>query len=140
MNLVDLKRKSKEEKNTTATPIEVGADRYPYGTKLCFENEEIEKIDSLKDMDVNDLVQITAVGKICSKSVNEVEGKDDPSRRIEIQIQSIGISKEAEEKEEMTLETALEKAKTEIWGKTQGPKRSTAAHGMIRAKRAYQGE
>ena len=52
MKLVDIKRpkKTKKELEKEATVGYPKEDRYPYGSHLRFEKEEIEKIPALKDI------------------------------------------------------------------------------------------
>jgi hypothetical protein len=86
--LIDLKRsKSKAKESMEVAPTSY--EKYPYGSRLNFENDEVEKL-GLGSMKVGDQVVIKAVGEVTSVSKNEsTNGVDD---NIGIQITKISIS------------------------------------------------
>ncbi len=97
MDLVDIKRPKKSEKEikkeaTIGYPV--NEDRYPYGTCLTFDKEEIEKLDVLKNVKADETVEIQAVGFVKEVAITDTSEKsgDRKRHRVEIQIQKIGIS------------------------------------------------
>lgn len=113
MKLVDLKRKRETKEDEAVPSGTLSKADYPWGTRLSFEDEEIEKVDGLKNAKFKDTVHIEAVGEICSISSHTVEGKERPSTSIQIQIKKIGISKQGQKDiSAITLQEALEGAKT----------------------------
>lgn len=104
IKLVDIKETPKEVKERLKSR-ERGyfpssdKPRYPYGLKICLENSEIDRVLGASDLDVDDMVTISARGVVVSKRVSAELGlKED--RCLEIQITKLGLSK-GEEKEDM---------------------------------------
>lgn len=90
--MIDLKltKKDKKEREKEMQPkVSEGPD-YPYGSRLLFENDSIEKIKALQGVEVGTIVKISAVGKVIEISVEDREGSD-KRRRVEIQIQEIDV-------------------------------------------------
>ncbi len=91
--LVDMKipKKTKAEMKKEHSIGYYGEDdRYPYGLKLRFEADQIDKIPALKTVNAGDMVNIAAMGKVTEVRVTDKDkGKNRHS--VEIQIQSIGI-------------------------------------------------
>lgn len=97
MDLVDIKRPKKTEKEikkeqTIGYPM--NEERYPYGTCLTFEKEEIEKIDVLKEIKAAETVEISAIGFVKEVAITDTSEKSGERKRhrVEIQIQKIGFS------------------------------------------------
>lgn len=101
MILIDLKlpKKSKKEKELAEIPIAVEEDRYPWGTRLEFEDQLVEKIKILKSVKAGDMVNIQAKAKVIGLRINDRE-KSGEKRNVELQIQKIGISNKAFEEKE----------------------------------------
>jgi len=96
MKLFDIKRpkKTKKEMEAETRPIEVGdQERYPYGSRLDFQKEEIEKIPFLQDAKADAKVKIVAEAFVKEVAVTDVSEKSGrrPRHRVEIQIEKIGI-------------------------------------------------
>ena len=102
MKLVDMKRpkKSRKELRAETMPENLGEqERYPWGLRLSFGKDEIEKITSLQKISAGAQVKITAMGKVLEVRIADVE-KGRKRHNVEIQIQKIGImdkSKTAED-------------------------------------------
>ena len=94
MQMMDMKlpKKSKKEMEAEGLPTtaEENQERYPYGLRLRFENEEFDKLDSLSGLNVGDKVKIQAVGMVTECRESERQGKE-KDRSCEIQIENIGI-------------------------------------------------
>lgn len=133
--MVSLKRSKIQE--TKLAPAEVATDRpeFPWGARLSFETEDIKKLPILETVNVDDVLVITAIARVCEMSVDERADMETPSRRVGLQIESIEIS--PEEEEEMTIEKALQEAK---YKNTHRPIKSTRTNPLIRAKVQYQSE
>lgn len=89
--MISLKRTKKDLKKDKLASEPMQGDSYPWGTRLEFGKEEIEKIPALKKVDAGDVVQIKAVGKVMEVSSRKHEGEKE-SRRVEIQIEKIEVS------------------------------------------------
>lgn len=109
IKLVDIKESAKEVKERIkgreiGYSSSSGTPRYPYGLKIRLENAEIDKVLGAADLDVDDIVSISARGIVVSKRISaEAGSKED--RCLEIQITKIGLSK-GEDKEDMTAYAA----------------------------------
>lgn len=91
MKLINLRLTKKQKKDTMEVPAKVGeGPEYPYGTRLNFETEQIEKIPALAKVESGDMVSGTFEGKIIDVRTTDRE-KEQKRRTVEIQIQSIGI-------------------------------------------------
>lgn len=84
MELVDLKIPKKKVENKRYCPAEDTSDKYPWGTRLNFNNEEVEKIPGLIDLKVGDKVNITGEGTITLVNTRETQ---DGGKRCEVEIQ-----------------------------------------------------
>ena len=90
MALTSLKMSEADKKEDYATkaPSPDNAPDYPYGSKLCFDTDEVEKLglDSVKG---EQPVLITAKGYVSRVSSTESDGE--MCRSVEIQITDIEI-------------------------------------------------
>ena len=92
--MIDLKlpKKTKKEMEKEATiGYPYDGDTYPYGCKLRFEKEQIEKIGALKSMNAGDKVRLIAVGTITSVDIHDKADDKKSRRSVEIQIEKIDI-------------------------------------------------
>jgi len=69
--------------------------RYPYGTKLSFDEDLIEKM-GIKELEVGDEVVVYGVAKVCAKSEHssEDESGEETDAEVSIQMIEIGIGSE----------------------------------------------
>lgn len=91
---------SKTEKKKMNQPMEasLSGEEYPYGTRLRFENESIQKIAVLKDIKAGTMLDIKAIGKVIEVRITDQEkGKNYENVEIQIQKVDIGKANEAEE-------------------------------------------
>ena len=91
---VKLKKKSKVELKKLMEPTMgyEGQEEWPYGLRLRFEKEEIEKLPSLKKLKVGDSVKVSAEGNVMSVRISErQDGSDDHS--VEIQLKEVDVEK-----------------------------------------------
>jgi diketogulonate reductase-like aldo/keto reductase len=91
MKLISLKRSKKETKELN-TPKSVGSDDdgYPWGTRLNFEKDIIDKIKALQTITAGTEVKIQAIGYVSNVSTSE-SAKGPEHQTVEIQIQQIEI-------------------------------------------------
>ena len=92
MKLTDLKRKkkSKEEIKSQYTICNENEEKYPYGTQLRFDQEEVEKLPILKKFSVGDYVNIQ--GEACVTSVRSEQKQNGKEKYfVEIQVEKINI-------------------------------------------------
>lgn len=102
MKLIDMKlpKKTKSELKAEIPPIEVECDKWPYGLKLRFESDQVDKLPYLKNMKIGEKVSISGIGEVMSIRMNERKGgKEDYS--VEIQIQNVGMESANKKSESM---------------------------------------
>lgn len=92
MKLIDLKKKKKtkaeiKKENTIGYPDE---DLYPWGLRLSFEKEVVDKLGGLKGLEVGDEVDLKGVAKVVEVRSNETRKGAD--RRVELQVVKIGLA------------------------------------------------
>lgn len=98
--MIDLKqpKKSKKElKEGMEAPVP-DQDAYPWGTRLNFETEQIEKMPALQKADAGEKVQIKAIGTIISVNVRDYVDGIKKRKSVEIQIEKIEIADSRSEK------------------------------------------
>jgi hypothetical protein len=97
--MINLKlSKGEQEKAKKAMEVPPSKETYPWGTRLRFENQIIEKIPFLQDVKAGTTVDIKAIGKIVEVRVTDTEkGKNYESVEIQIQKIELGNANEAEE-------------------------------------------
>ncbi len=91
MKMIDLKlpKLSKKEMEVTAQP-KIEGDRWPYGLKLTFEAEQVDKLPMLEKVKVGDDVSIAGMGEVTSiRSSENQDGKKQYT--VEVQIQKVGV-------------------------------------------------
>jgi len=96
--MINLKL-SKADKKKYSDEMKIPTDReYPYGTRINFENETIEKLPFLQNVKAGAEVEIKAIGKVMEVRITDRE-KGKNYETVEIQIQKIefGNASEAEE-------------------------------------------
>lgn len=97
--LVSLKLSTKEAKKDYGSPESVSRlPEYPYGTRLSFDNETVEKLD-LEDVEVRQKVTITAEGYVSEKSTRDIV-KGEARTNVEIQLTDISVTESGAAKKE----------------------------------------
>ncbi len=93
MKMIDLKlsKRNKNELKTMAQPMENEGPRYPYGMRLTFEEDEVEKLPHLEKMKVGEKVSISGVGEVTSIRMNENKDKK-KQYSVEVQLHKIGCA------------------------------------------------
>ena len=99
--LVDLKlpKKTKAQLKKEMEPTIGIEDRekYPWGAKLNFDKEQIEKIKGLQSVAGGEKVEIRAIGKVVEVRITDAE-EGRKRHNVEIQVQKIAITPKAKEK------------------------------------------
>lgn len=86
MELVDLKipKKKQEETCKPCSVNPANEDKYPWGTRLNFNNDEVEKIPGLKDLKAGDKVTVSGEGTVTMINTRDTQ---DGGKRYEVEIQ-----------------------------------------------------
>jgi len=85
--MIDMKVK-KGESGEAVMPASEDAYGYPYGLKVCVENEKIDEL-GIGALKVGDKVKFVAEGEVVGTNKEEYEGKI--NQRCEIQIQGLEV-------------------------------------------------
>jgi len=86
--VAELKEK-KKEMQPSDMPMDM--DEYPYGTRISFTENCLDKIPGLEKLDVGDEIEIRAKAKIVMRESTE-RAKGDNHERIELQITDFGFA------------------------------------------------
>lgn len=98
MKLTDMKMTKAEKKETSPMAVsEYSGPDFPYGLKVCLDNASLEKLGLDALPKVGAKMSISAVGVVVE--VSQHESKNHESRRVEIQIQRLGVEDEDESDE-----------------------------------------
>lgn len=103
--LIDVKlaKKTKEELKTECGPSIADQEKWPYGLRMNFEKEQIDKIPSLANLQVGDKVTVQGEGSVIEVRVSERQGEKD-RHNIEIQIEKVAVEPLIKKKpEEMSM-------------------------------------
>lgn len=98
----------KEELSSYSSSAIVGLGNinvYPYGLCISLCQEDLDKLDMEGDMDVGDLIDLRAIGKVTS--VNKRDTENGADCRVEIQLTHIAIEDEEDEEEEAPVKYKL---------------------------------
>ena len=118
MDLVDMKLQKDECKNTV--DVAPSSERWPYGLQLRFESEQIDKMPSLKEYKVGDLVNIQAVACVTGVRMSEAQGASMDKKvnwSVELQIEQVACEPAVAKKpEEMSIKeySKMRMARTEV--------------------------
>lgn len=103
MDMMMPKRNTKEGKMPVMPEKQ---EQYPYGLKLHLENDQIKKLPGLVDVNVGDMVDLHAVGKVTTLTSEDAvkDGKKFIHRTMCIQIQKLAIGDESQREKEFAEE------------------------------------
>ena len=90
MKLISLRLTKTEKKETVEACSPSNSPDYPYGTRLSFETEQIEKIPALSKVQAGDMISGGYEAKVTEVRITDRD-KDKKRHTVEIQIQKIGI-------------------------------------------------
>ena len=95
MKSMESKDNDKSQPSMACEPCE--GPRYPYGLRICLNQESIEALGISKMPQVGDVMNVMATAKVVSVSQSEMEsGKMYGS--IDLQIVEMGVEKKGKEK------------------------------------------
>lgn len=84
---------SDEDKIDMTEPVMRMTPDYPWGLRICLTERELEKLDLNDEMpDLGDYIHIMAFARVTSVSCS-----DDQCKRIELQIEKLGVEDENRE-------------------------------------------
>ena len=91
MKLMDMSNPKLPETAAMPSPVSSGYDKYPYGLRICLNNDQLEKL-GIKDLPkVGTTMVIEAVGEVCENHQSDsLNGK--PYRSMYIQITEMGAA------------------------------------------------
>ncbi|KKN75056.1 hypothetical protein LCGC14_0384300 [marine sediment metagenome] len=109
MKMIDLKWTKAEikKRNKPTTERILEGETYPWGLKVHFEKEAVDKMDSLKKVKVGAMVDIHAIGKVVEVSITDRD-KSKKRHRVEIQLQQVGIHDRSDTSEKIFSEAVDE--------------------------------
>lgn len=87
--------KTPEQIEEGDSPISYAQSIYPYGTTMCLETEQLEKLELGDDPQVGDMIHFQAIGRVTSSSRRETD--KGVERRVEIQVTDIALDDEHED-------------------------------------------
>lgn len=97
-NMVSLKQtkadKKAQEKRYT---IDDKTEQYPWGTRLELDAQTVAKLTGLHDIEGGDYVIVHAIAKVKSVNINDDDTDSKPSRRIELQLEKMSVTKQTDE-------------------------------------------
>lgn len=94
--MIDMKLKP-EAKTMLGEPVELDAPEYPYGLRLCLDNETLAKLGITELPTIDAEFKITALACVVSVSQHESQGTDKPHRSVDLQIEMMDIAPAKEE-------------------------------------------
>ena len=114
MNLVDIKlpKKTKEELKKEGMPSTDDQEQWPYGLRLDFEKEQVDKMASLKNLNIGDKVLVQGEGSVVEVRMSERQGGED-RHSVCIQIEKVSVESAKKKKpEEMNMKEFREMRET----------------------------
>jgi len=90
--LVSMKKpkKTKKEMETACSPM-MEQEKYPYGLRITFHEDEIKKLPGLKKLKAGDMVQLAGKGKVKVVEVRDTDDESRSSQRVEIQLHDVAV-------------------------------------------------
>lgn len=112
MKLCDMKysKKEKAEQESPKLATSVGGSDYPYGLSLSLDTEQLKKLGISSMPKIGKIMQLKAVAVVTSVSQSDSQGGG-VSRRMELQLQKLGLE-EGHESAEEAMGEAIEKVNT----------------------------
>lgn len=89
MKMVNVKLPKQSKEETAKMPTVGERDQWPYGMRLTFNHEQVDKLPHLEKFKVGQKVSIEGIGEITSISMDERQvGKKE--YRVEVQLHEVG--------------------------------------------------
>lgn len=94
--MIDMKLKP-EAKTMLGEAVEMDAPEYPYGLRLCLDNESLTKLGITELPAIDAEFKVTALACVVSVSQHESQGSDKPHRSVDLQIEMLELAPAKEE-------------------------------------------
>lgn len=116
MKVIDLRlpKLSKEETAKMEEPTSAASDSYPYGFRLTFESEQVEKLPEMQKYKVGEKVKIGGIGEVTSIRMNEEQGGK-KRYTVEIQLHKVGCA--SEENYDEAWREATKGGEEDVWSR-----------------------
>ena len=85
-------KKSKEKLKEEKKPYDFPQDEYPYGLRICLDNESLKKLGVKNTFAVGTVLKLEAVVEVSSASMRETESG--PEFSMDLQITEMELEKE----------------------------------------------
>ena len=86
--MTEAQKKKQRDKEMT---MDYEGDNYPYGARISFEKDVIEKIKSLQNIEAGAQVSLYGKGKVTEVRVTDSDKSSRKRHHVEIQITDIGV-------------------------------------------------
>ena len=94
--MIDMKLKP-EAKTLLGEAVESDAPEYPYGLRICLNNESLTKLGITELPAIDAEFKVTALACVVSVSQHESLGSDKPDRSVDLQIEMMELAPAKEE-------------------------------------------
>lgn len=94
--MIDMKLKP-EAKTLLDEPMNTESPEYPYGLRICLDNESLTKLGITELPAIDAEFKVTALACVVSISQNESQGSEKPYRSVDLQIEMMELSPAKEE-------------------------------------------
>lgn len=94
--MIDMKRKP-EAKTMLGEAVQSDAPEYPYGLRLCLDDESLTKLGITELPAIDAEFKVTALVCVVSVSQYESQGSDKPNRSVDLQIEMMELAPAQEE-------------------------------------------
>lgn len=96
---VNLAKTPEQIEESHSSPVsDYAVPIYPYGTCICLETEQLDRLQLAEDPEVGDLIHFQAIGRVTSAGSNETD--KGVKRRVEIQVTDIALEDDMEDPDE----------------------------------------
>lgn len=94
--MIDMKLKP-EAKTMLGEAVESGSPEYPYGLRICLDNESLTKLGITELPPIGAEFKVAALACVVSVSQHESQGSDKPHRSVDLQIEMMQLAPAKEE-------------------------------------------
>jgi len=94
--MIDMKLKP-EAKTMLGEPVGMDAPEYPYGLRICLDNESLTKLGITELPAIDAEFKVTALACVVSVSQHESQGSDKPRCSVDLQIEMMELAPAKEE-------------------------------------------
>ncbi len=94
--MIDMKLKP-EAKTMLGEAVEMDAPKYPYGLRICLDNESLTKLGITELPAIDAEFKVNALACVVSVIQHESQGTDKPHRSVDLQIEMLELAPAKEE-------------------------------------------